>query len=179
MDAIRRTRNGSILVGGVGSGKSRTSLGYFFKENGGGFSPVTEDVENGGKKIVGYDIKKEMVEKPRDLIIITTSKKRDSYEWEEELTHFSMSTQPEVNKYKNEVVVDSWNNIGKYSKAMGAFFIFDEQRVGGTGKWAKLLSRSQNKTIGYCCRRLQEIRGQIMLQFSLQTDFIKILQNSE
>lgn len=137
MDAIRRTRNGSILVGGVGSGKSRTSLGYFFKENGGGFSPVTEDVENGGKKIVGYDIKKEMVEKPRDLIIITTAKKRDSYEWEEELTHFSMSTQREVNKYKNEVVVDSWNNIGKYSKAMGAFFIFDEQRVGGTGKWAK------------------------------------------
>lgn len=137
MDAIKRMRNGSILVGGVGSGKSRTSLGYFYKENGGGFSPVTEDVQNTGKKVIGYQIFKKMRKEPKDLIIITTAKKRDDKEWEEELSIFSMTVDSEVSEFKHKIVIDSWNNIAKYSKTMGAFFIFDEQRVGGTGKWAK------------------------------------------
>ena len=35
MDAVNRMRNGCILNGGVGSGKSRTALYYYFKEHGG------------------------------------------------------------------------------------------------------------------------------------------------
>lgn len=136
IDAIKKMKNGSILVGGVGSGKSRTSLGYFYKEHGGGFSPVTGNVEN-EERILGYRITKEMDEKPRTLIIITTAKKRDSMEWEDELLTYNMSTNMELNQYGNRIIVDSWNNISKYSKAHNCFFIFDEQRVGGTGKWAK------------------------------------------
>lgn len=132
MDAINRMKNGSILVGGVGSGKSRTSLGYFYKTYGGGFTPCTDGVE-----IVGYDLKNNIKKTLPDLYIITTARKRDSKEWEDELSVYLMSTEPEMNLYKNRITIDSWNNIAKYSKAMDAFFIFDEQRVGGTGKWAK------------------------------------------
>lgn len=35
MDAVNRMHSGCILNGGVGSGKSRTGLFYYFKEQGG------------------------------------------------------------------------------------------------------------------------------------------------
>ena len=132
MEAIKRLKNGSILVGGLGSGKSRTSIGYFYKENGGIFT-VCKD----GDKVIGYNPKGEYKEKPRDLVIITTAKKRDSMEWEEELELYFMSLTPELNQAGNRVMVDSWNNVQKYVNLKNTFFIFDEQRVGGTGKWAK------------------------------------------
>jgi hypothetical protein len=72
------------------------------------------------------------------LYIITTARKRDDLEWEGELVPFLLSSIPEHNRmYKNNVVIDSWNNIGKYSDVTGAFFIFDEQRVVGSGAWVK------------------------------------------
>ena len=74
---------------------------------------------------------------PRDLYIITTAMKRDSLEWEGELTYFRLSKDPELNYYTNKVVIDSWNNIQKYKNVNGAFFIFDEDRVTGKGKWVK------------------------------------------
>jgi hypothetical protein len=74
---------------------------------------------------------------PCDLYIITTAKKRDSLEWEGEMTPFLLSPDPEANGYSNKVVIDSWNNIGKYKDVRGAFFIFDEQRVVGSGAWVK------------------------------------------
>ena len=74
---------------------------------------------------------------PKDLYIITTARKRDTLEWEGELAPFLLSKNPEVNFYKNKVVVDSWNNIKKYKEVHGAFFIFDEQRVVGSGTWVK------------------------------------------
>lgn len=132
MDAINRMKNGSILVGGVGSGKSRTSLGYFYKTYGGGFTPCTEGVE-----ILGYDLKNNARKRLPDLYIITTARKRDSLEWEGELSVYLMSTDKDANSYRNKIVIDSWNNITKYAKVIDSFFIFDEQRVGGTGKWAK------------------------------------------
>lgn len=121
LDAIKRMKNGCILCGGVGSGKSRTSLAYYYLEQGG--------------KIVPKDYFP-MVD-PKDLYIITTARKRDTLEWEGELSPFLLSTNPEVNYYKNTVVIDSWNNIKKYANVTGAFFIFDEQRVVGSGAWVK------------------------------------------
>lgn len=121
LDAISRMKNGCILCGGVGSGKSRTSLAYYFKEQGGDLShPNTSLMKN-----------------PRDLYIITTARKRDTLEWEGELGPFLLSTNPEANHYENNVVIDSWNNIKKYKDVHGAFFIFDEQRVVGSGAWVK------------------------------------------
>ena len=120
MDAVNRMKNGCILNGGVGSGKSRTGLYYYFKEQGGSINPDYIPMKN-----------------PRDLYIITTAMKRDSLEWEGELTYFRLSKDPELNYYTNKVVIDSWNNIQKYKNANGAFFIFDEDRVTGKGKWVK------------------------------------------
>lgn len=136
MDAIQKLKNGSILVGGVGTGKSRTSLGYFYKLFGGGFSPCTGLV-SGKLEIIGYEACGRMREVVPDLVIITTAKKRDTKEWEMELALYGMSSDPDINSYRNRIFVDSWNNIGRYQKMVGAFFIFDEQRVGGSGKWAK------------------------------------------
>lgn len=121
-DAVDRMRNGCILCGGVGSGKSITSLAYYYKENGG---------------ILGTGNYARMKAHPQDLYIITTARKRDTLEWEGELGPFLLSTHPEVNGYNNKVVVDSWNNIKKYKDVQGAFFIFDEQRVVGSGTWVK------------------------------------------
>ena len=72
------------------------------------------------------------------MYIITTAKKRDSLEWDEELVPFLLYTETEKNEfYGNKVVIDSWNNIGKYKEVTNSFFIFDEQRVVGYGAWSK------------------------------------------
>lgn len=126
-DALDRIRNGCILHGGVGSGKSRTSLAYYYIRNGGVIKPIDDKWVKLSTKMNG----------PRDLYIITTAKKRDTLEWDGEMTPFLLSTNPEVSYYKNKVIVDSWNNIGKYKDIRGAFFIFDEQRVVGSGAWVK------------------------------------------
>lgn len=119
LDAIKRLHTGSILCGGVGSGKSLTSLGYYHLQQGGSLEPFRK------------------MKNPKDLYIITTARKRDTLEWEGELANFGMSTNPDSNSYDNKIVVDSWNNIKKYKEVHGAFFIFDEQRVVGSGAWVK------------------------------------------
>lgn len=120
MDAVKQMRNGCILNGGVGSGKSRTGLYYYFKEQGGSIDPDYIPMKN-----------------PKDLYIITTAMKRDSLEWDEELSNYLLSPYPDLNYYKNTVIVDSWNNIKKYQNVYGAFFILDEDRVTGSGAWVK------------------------------------------
>lgn len=100
IDAINKLGTGSILMGGVGSGKSRVALAY-------------------------YNLK----ESSKDLYIITTARKRDTLEWKEECEVFSFSG-------KN-IIIDSWNNISKYTHISNAFFIFDEQRIVGNGVWVK------------------------------------------
>lgn len=122
LDALRKMRNGCILNGGVGSGKSRTSLAYYFLLQGGKLDPY-KPMECGAK----------------DLYIITTARKRDTLEWEMELPIFLLSKDPEENALNHgvKVVIDSWNNIKKYQDVEGAFFIFDEQRVVGSGAWVK------------------------------------------
>ena len=103
--AVDQMKNGCILCGGVGSGKSRTALSYFY-----------EKVCN-------------RMATPIYLYIITPAKKRDSGEWEDEISMFSFG---DIN-----ITIDSWNNIAKYLNVCGAFFMFDEQRVVGYGKWSK------------------------------------------
>ena len=119
---LDKIRNGSILCGGVGSGKSITSLAYYY-------------ICNGGK--VKYKRLYGRMKEPKDLYIITTAKKRDTFEWDKELANLQMSTDEIVNGYSNKVKIDSWNNIMKYAEVENAFFIFDEQRVVGYGAWSK------------------------------------------
>lgn len=126
IEAVEKMKNGCILCGGVGSGKSLTALSYYYLQNGGNPDSLT-----GGNYIP-------MDDPPKDLYIITTARKRDTLEWEGELSPFLLSIHPEINlHYGQKVVVDSWNNIGKYTEVTDAFFIFDEQRVIGSGAWVK------------------------------------------
>ena len=120
--ALNKMSNGCILCGDVGTGKSITAIAYYYTLQGGKVNTP---------KYVW------MKNRPKDLYIITTARKRDTFEWEGELGRFLLSTNPDANAYKNNVVVDSWNNIGKYTNATDAFFIFDEQRVVGSGAWVK------------------------------------------
>lgn len=120
-EAIEKLKTGSILCGGVGSGKSRTAIAYYFKEQGGGWK---------NDKYIP-------MKKPKDLYIITTAHKRDTLEWSEELVPFLINKNPKQGLYRHKVVIDSWNNIKKYKDVDNSFFIFDEQRVIGSGAWVK------------------------------------------
>lgn len=133
LEAIGKMKNGCILNGGVGSGKSLTSLSYYYLQNGGSLEFLS------GKDYIP------MPNPPKDLYIITTARKRDTFEWEGELSHFLLSTHEELNKYDNKVIVDSWNNIQKYKDIEDAFFIFDEQRVVGSGAWVKAFLKIAKK----------------------------------
>lgn len=118
-EVLQKMHNGCILCGTVGSGKSLTSLAYFHLLYGGGIEPEFTLMKN-----------------PADLYIITTARKRDALEWEGELLNFRMSTNEKHDIYDgHKVVIDSWNNIKKYTNVSNAFFIFDEQRVVGFGTW--------------------------------------------
>lgn len=117
-------RTGSILWGGVGSGKSLTAIAYYFtKECGGSLD------ENG--------VVTNRMTKPKDLYIITTARKRDSLDWEKECTQFIISSDRSASLVGVKLTVDSWNNVGKYAEVRDAFFIFDEQKVIGSGAWVK------------------------------------------
>src|SRR4051812_42252032 len=97
VEAIAKLRTGSVLVGGVGSGKSIASLAYFTA-----------------------------IDPTRRIVVITTAKKRDSGEWWADAMKMSL---------RNELTVDSWNNLAKYTDLSNVFFIFDEQRIVGNGAW--------------------------------------------
>lgn len=119
--AVGQLKSGSILCGGVGSGKSRAALAYYF------YKECDGDWHG--------DIPKMNV--PKDLYIITTARKRDTLEWDKECMNFMLSRNIESCIYGVNVVIDSWNNISKYCNVCGGFFIFDEQRLVGSGKWVK------------------------------------------
>lgn len=123
--ALNELNNGKILAGGVGVGKSRTALAWaFFKEC------------KGSAKINGRGEWK-IPETPKDIYIITTAKKRDELDWQGEAAMFGISPIREDSVGGIKLVVDSWNNIQKYKSVYGAIFIFDEQRLVGSGQWVK------------------------------------------
>lgn len=122
LDAVNRLSDGCILCGSVGSGKSRTGLFYYFKENGGW---IDKD-------------KYTSMKNPQDLYIITTAKKRDSKEWLGELANFALYPDENGNtRFGNKIIVDSWNNIKKYQDIKDSFFLLDEQRLVSYGEWTK------------------------------------------
>lgn len=123
--AIEKLRSGSILCGGVGTGKSITAIGYYFLKECGGNLKINGKGEFSPMK------------HPKDLYIITTARKRDTLDWERECVPFLLTRERETSISGVKVVVDSWNNIHKYINVKDAFFIFDEQRVVGTGVWVK------------------------------------------
>lgn len=104
IDAIKRMKNGCVLCGGVGSGKSLTSLAYYYLLQGGDNSFLN------GESYV------RMNENLKDLIIITTARKRDDLEWDKELIPFFLNKNAELNLYSNTVIIDSWNNIKNTKK---------------------------------------------------------------
>lgn len=99
--------NGKILWGGVGSGKSITVLEYYVRN-----------------------------EAPKDIYVITTAKKRDDLEWEGDAVAFGISVDRDLTRY-GKLTVDSWNNLKNYTDVEDAYFVFDEQRVVGSGAWTK------------------------------------------
>lgn len=126
IQAVRQLQNGSILAGGVGSGKTLTSLAWYLTS-----------VCNAASFKKGGSLAKKKVKGSPTLYVITTAKKRDSLEWEEEAARLGLSTDPDCSFTGSAIVVDSWNNIGKYSDREHAVFFFDEQRASGSGRWVK------------------------------------------
>ncbi|USH44746.1 DNA helicase [Gordonia phage Burley] len=118
--AVGELSDGKVLVGGVGTGKTITSLAYFYT------------------KVMGGELNKpETITNPMDLYIFTTARKRDELDWQRDAAKLSMSRDPEASIHGITVTVDSYNNIAKYKEIKGAFVILDEQRMVGTGTWVK------------------------------------------
>lgn len=99
-EALGLLQSGKVLVGGVGSGKSRVGASW-------ALSQADES----------------------KIIVITTARKRDSLEWEGEFAALGADFE--------EVTIESWNNISKFDDCCLNVFIFDEQRVVGSGTWVK------------------------------------------
>lgn len=130
--AVDAMHNGCVLVGGVGTGKSLTSIAYYY-----------EKVCEGIIGVYGS------MDAPKDLYIITTAKKRDSLDWEADAIKFGLGKDPALNHQGVSITVDSWNNVAKYKEIKDAFFIFDESRIVGSGAWVKafLAIAKQNRWV--------------------------------
>jgi hypothetical protein len=116
--------NGCVLTGGVGTGKTVTALAYYYTKILGGVINDFESIQN-----------------PIHIYVFTTARKRDDLDWELWGMRFGLNNIlhdiPKEAPHGVTLTVDSYNNIGKYTKVHGAFIIFDEQRMVGAGTWSK------------------------------------------
>lgn len=99
-EALGLLQSGKVLVGGVGSGKSRVGASWALSQA-----------------------------DPRKIVVITTARKRDSLEWEGEFAVFGVKC--------DDLTIESWNNVSRFADYTDHVFIFDEQRVVGSGAWVK------------------------------------------
>lgn len=125
IDAARKLKNGNILVGGTGAGKSRTAIAWWYMLCG-------ENIDTVSGPIMYKDVK---TLKP--LYIITTAKKRNEKDFDNELQPFHVLSGEDGKKMGVTIVVDSWNNIHKYTGVKDSVFIFDEDHLTGSGTWVK------------------------------------------
>lgn len=130
--AIEEMKNGCILKGGVGTGKTRTALAYFYTR-----------VADGTLRINGAG-DTTSPRRPTDIYVITTAKKRDELDWQGEAAALGILSAASADGDRRgssvagiQLTVDSWNNVGSYRNVAGAFFVFDEQRLVGSGSWVK------------------------------------------
>jgi hypothetical protein len=119
-EAVNNLGNGKVLVGGVGTGKTVTALVYFFEKVMGG------TVGDFGS-----------VKTPMDIYVFTTARKRDELDWQIWAARLGINRERNASVAGIQLVVDSYNNIGKYTHIHGQFFILDEQRMVGSGSWTK------------------------------------------
>lgn len=108
---LKQLDSGKILWGATGTGKSRVALAYY-----------------------------ELEHRHKDIYVITTAKKRDSKDWEREASNILLGKQEDATVH-GILTVDSWNNIEKYKDVKNAFFVFDEQRLVGSGKWVRAFQK--------------------------------------
>lgn len=132
LKAIEEMKNGCILKGGVGTGKTRTALAYFYTR-----------VAEGTLRINGAG-DTTSPRRPVDIYVITTAKKRDERDWQDEAAALAILTASSEDGDRRgssvagiQLTVDSWNNVGSYREVTGSFFVFDEQRLVGSGSWVK------------------------------------------
>lgn len=123
MKAVEEMHNGSILKGDVGSGKTLTAIAYYYFKECRGIPHA----------FMGMEFKP--MENPKDLYIVTTGKKRDKMEWEEDAIKFGLFRESDLNGVQMHVV--SWNQISHIEHVTDAFVIFDENRLVGSGAWVK------------------------------------------
>ena len=119
-DAVEKLANGKVLVGGVGTGKTITSLVYYYEKILGGTLNHPETITN-----------------PTDLYVFTTARKRDELDWQGDAAKMALGRDRNASVHGIQVIVDSYNNIEKYKDVEGAFLILDEQKMVGSGPWTK------------------------------------------
>jgi hypothetical protein len=116
--------HGKVLTGGVGTGKTVTSLAYIWTKEMGGTLNDLGSLKN-----------------PVDIYVMTTARKRDSLDWQIWAARFAINEDPSISVNGIKITVDSYNNIDKYKDVKNAFFILDEQRMVGNGAWTKAFLR--------------------------------------
>ena len=94
--ALSKMHDGCVLVGGVGTGKTITALAYYWQHH-----------------------------RENTLYIFTTARKRDELDWQNDAIKFGLGEEPllksDGSTFAGKIVVDSWNNIPKYTDIRDGF----------------------------------------------------------
>lgn len=161
VEAVDKLRNGRVLWGGVGVGKTITALAYYYQKvlggNLGDFSSVSEDI---------------------DLYVCTTAKKRDSLDWQGDALQLGIGMEKAFSPTGVSITVFSWNDIAKYEGVTNAFFIFDEQRVVGSGRWSKAFIKIAKANQWILLSATPGDRWEDFIPYSLPTGSSRTVRNS-